>query len=382
MPVSLTVTNAVAVIGGKRQKCNIRIVDGLIQGILPASDVYGKSLDVRGRLVVPGLIDLHTHGGGGVDFSSAEPGELRTARDFFAAHGVTGFLPTLAPDREETLLRGAMAIARARSDFGCPQIWGIHLEGPFLNPDFAGCLPKSGLTAPNYALFRRVQNASGGLVRRVTLAPELPGAPELIRRLSDEGVGVSIGHTGADAETVRKAIDAGAVCATHLFNAMPPPDHRRPGPAGAALAEDIFCEMICDGRHLAPEIVRLIFKAKGAQRAVAVTDSIMAAGLSEGLYKTGFGNTVVKGADAKLLEDGTRAGSLLTMENALKNLMAFTGQPLEACLPCVTEAPARLLGVFSRRGSLDVGTYADLVVLSDDLQVLATLSEGILIYQA
>lgn len=378
---SMTIINARAVVGGRVQPCNIRITDDKIQGLLPPGDAYGKTHDAKNQLVVPGFIDVHTHGAAGVDFNHAEARDVRTVRDYFASQGVTTFLPTVVADTEETMLRSIMAVGKAKKDLLCPQIYGVHLEGPFLNPKKKGAIAEEMLRAVDYNLFRRLQNASGSLIRRITLAPELGGAPELIRQLRSEGISVSLGHSCATYEQGMAALEAGAHSATHLFNAMNPLDHYQPGLAGAALATDCYCEAICDGRHLHPGTVLMILAAKGVQRTVAISDSISATGLGEGLYKLGVHDVVVKGLDAKLLENGTRAGSVLTMLQGLKNLMEFTGRPAEQVLPCLTEAPARMLGIYGSKGSIDVGKDADLVVLTRDMRVSATFSCGTLIYQ-
>ncbi len=379
---SMTITNARAVMGGKIQSCNIRLADGKIQGLLPPGDTYGKTYDAKNKLVAPGFIDVHTHGAAGVDFNHADAKDVRTVRDFFAAQGVTTFLPTVVADTEETMLRSIMAVGRAKTELLCPQIYGVHLEGPFLNPQNKGAIAEKMLRAPDYNLFRRLQAASGGLIRRVTLAPELSGSTELIGRLRGEGISVSLGHCSATYEQTMAAVEAGAHSATHLFNAMAPLEHHQPGVIGAAFASDIYCEAICDGKHLHPGTVCMIFAAKGTRRTVAVTDSMSAAGLGDGLYKLGVHDVVVKGLDAKLLGDGTRAGSVLTMPAALKNLMAFTQRPLEEVLPCLTETPARMMGIFNQKGSIDVGKDGDLVVLDRDCHVAATFSCGVLMYQA
>lgn len=379
---NLTIVNARAVTGGRVQPCNIRIVDGKIQGILPPGDTYGKTFDAKNLLMIPGLIDLHTHGGAGVDFNNTDPKGVCAVRDFYASQGATCFLPTLCADSEENLLRSVVAIAKAKNELGCSQIYGIHLEGPFLNKKFKGAMPEDSLINPDYNLYKRLQNASGGIVRRITIAPELPGAVEFIKKVKTENVSVSLGHSAASFEETEAAFEAGAVSATHLFNAMLPLEHHQPGIIGASFATDLYCEAICDGRHLHPGTVRMIYRAKNVERLLGITDSIAAAGLGDGLYKLGAMEVVVKGPDAKLLSSGTRAGSILTICQGVKNLMDFVGLPVETAVRCYSETPAKMMGIFHQKGSIDVGKDADLVLLDKDFQVRTTFSCGVPIYQA
>ncbi len=380
MAANLTITNAKAVTGGRVLSCNLRIAEGKIRGILPPGDTYGKTYDARGCLILPGFIDVHTHGGCNVDFNNAEPKDIRAARDFFASQGVTTFLPTILADSEETMLRAAVSIVKARKSLGCSQIGGIHLEGPFLAPDYRGDLPAELLQTPSYAAYRRLQDAAEGLVRLVTLSPELPEAMGLIRRLTEEGIRVSLGHTGADYDTACEAIDVGAVSATHTLNAMAWMTLSAPSVSTAVLESDIFCEAICDGRHLHPAILRLLIKTKGLHRVVAVTDSTMAAGLSDGVYRLGSVEVVVRKGEARLFRSGERAGSTLTMLASLRNLMKFTGLPVEQAMLPLTENPARLLGISHQKGAIDVGKDADLVVLDSNWKVRTTFSMGEILY--
>ena len=378
---SLTIINARAVIGGAVRRCNLKIVDGKIKGIMPPGDTYGKTFDARENLVLPGFIDIHTHGGAGVDFNNADAKDIRNVRDFFASQGTTTFLPAILTDTEETMLRSILSVVQAKNALKCSQIYGIHLEGPFLSPEYKGAMPEELLQPCSYPLFKRLQDSSGGQIRLITLSPELEGAAELTKRLAMEGVRVSLGHSGADYETAVSCIEAGAVSATHTFNAMKLMRQHDPAIAAAVLESDGYCEAICDGKHLHPAVVRLLLKTKGLSRVIAVTDSIMAAGMREGIYRLGINNVVVRGGDAKIMGTDIRAGSILTTIQALRNIMEFTGLPVEKAVIPLTENPARMLGIFHRKGSLDVGKDADLVMVDDKYQVLATFSEGELLYQ-
>lgn len=379
---SLTIINARAVIGGAVRKCNLKVVDGKIKGIMPPGDTYGKTFDARENLILPGFIDIHTHGANGVDFNHAEAKDVRGVRDFFASQGTTTFLPAIMTDTEENMLRSILSVVQAKNTLKCSQIYGIHLEGPFLDAAYKGAMPEELLQPCSYPLFKRLQDASGGQIRLITLSPELEGAAELTKRLSMEGVRVSLGHSGADYETAVRCIEAGAISATHTFNAMKPLHHHAPAITTAVLESDGYCEAICDGKHLHPAVFRLLLKTKGLGRVIAVTDSMMAAGMREGIYKLGNNNVVVRGGEAKIMGTDVHAGSILTTIQALRNMMEFTGLPVEKVVPLLTENPARMLGIFHRKGSLDVGKDADMVMLDDKYRVLATFSEGELLYQA
>ena len=377
-----TVTNARAVLGGKIRSCNLRLSDGKIQGILPPGDAYGRVIDAHGALTVPGFLDACTRGALGISFNAAGAKDVRALRDFYASHGVTAFLPAITADSEEAMLRAAGAIAAAKSQLGCSQIAGIHLEGPFLSPQWRGDLPQEALRQPSYPIYRRLQDASGGLVTRVTLSPELPSAPELTGRLASEGVRVTLGYSGASYEEVMECVRAGALGVSCLFRAMPPLSREEPGILGAALEQDLFCELLCDPGFLPPALTRLVLRAKGPFRTVAVTGSEAPAGLAEGLYRLRERPVALRDGALRSLGGGSWAGSVLTADRLLKRLMEITGLPVEQCLPLLTEAPARMLGLGHRKGSLEVGKDADLVFLDKEYRVRATISQGAVIYDA
>lgn len=376
----ITITNIRAVLDGKVKACQLRISEGRIQGILPQGDAYGRVIDGHGMLAIPGLIDAHIHGGWGVDLGSVTSArEVRTLRDFCASHGVTTFLPTLSADTEEHLLRAASAIGSASS----PQIAGLHLEGPFLAPGWQGDhIPEKYLREPDYALYRRIQEASGGIVTRVTLSPELPGAAELTRRLTAEGVRVFLGHTGCTYEQAMACVRAGAVGVTHLFHHTAPMSREMPGLVAAALEQDLFCEVVCDDRCTPPPLLRLLLCTKGLSRTAAVTDSVPYTGLADGLYPMGERSAALRDGSFTYLEDGKWAGSIYTAEAGLFRLAEVTGLSFAQCLPIFSAAPARMLGLVHRKGSLEVGKDADLVFLDKNNRVRLTISQGDVIYDS
>lgn len=339
-------------------------------------------LDLGGKRLVPGFIDIHTHGAAGVDVNAATAAQLNgTIGRFFASQGTTGWLCSVLTDTpEQTLwcLDQAKAAMKEAGDWA--QLLGVHLEGPFLASQYKGAMPEHLLQKGSAELFARYEAAGEGAVRYMTVSPEVEGVPAMVRDIAAR-VKVAIGHSGAEYDTAMECIANGAVSATHTFNAMRLFHQHQPAIMGAVLESDVYCEAICDGRHLHPASVRLLLKCKGWDRVVAVTDSIMAAGLPDGNYKLGVNDVVVEDGDAKLASDGTRAGSTLTTGQALKNLVKFTGEGPEKVLPLLTENPADLLGL-PRKGRIAPGCDADFVVLGGDLTVLRTIVGGRTVYTA
>ena len=339
-------------------------------------------LDLGGKRLVPGFIDIHTHGAAGVDVNAATAAQLNgTIGHFFASQGTTGWLCSVLTDTpEQTLwcLDQAKAAMKEAGDWA--QLLGVHLEGPFLASQYKGAMPEHLLQKGSAELFAKYEAAGEGAIRYMTVSPEVEGVPAMVRDIAAR-VKVAIGHSGAEYDTAMECIANGAVSATHTFNAMRLFHQHQPAIMGAVLESDVYCEAICDGRHLHPASVRLLLKCKGWDRVVAVTDSIMAAGLPDGNYKLGVNDVVGEDGDAKLASDGTRAGSTLTTGQALKNLVKFTGEGPEKVLPLLTENPADLLGL-PRKGRIAPGCDADFVVLGEDLAVLRTIVGGRTVYTA
>ncbi len=373
--------NGLVYLDGRFRSASLLVRAGKIAAIdaPPTSDC--RIVDLAGKMLVPGFLDIHTHGGGGVDVNAADGEGFATISRFFAAHGTTGWLCSILTDSEEQTL---WSIAQARAAMDSPirgaKLLGIHLEGPFLSPDYKGAMPEHLLRSGDAALFRRYQEAASGAVRYITVAPEVPGVVDMIRQIAGE-VTVAIGHSGADYETAISAIDAGAKACTHTFNAMALFHQHRPAIMGAVLERDVWCEAICDGRHLHPGTVRMLLRCKGWDRVVAITDSIQAAGLPDGQYKLGVNDVVVRDGDAVLADTGVRAGSTLTTGQALKNLVRFTGESVEKVIPLLTANPAKLIGL-EGKGTIAPGMDADLVVLNETLDVCATYVAGLPVWCA
>ena len=366
-------------IDGRFQEGNLLIEDGRIVAFGNPPACGANVVDLGGKMLVPGFLDLHTHGGGGVDVNAATDEDLRKIGRFFAQQGTTSWQCSIMTDTvEQTLWCIGQAKAAMSRPIDGAELLGIHLEGPFLSHEYRGAMPEHLLRKGDASLFHQYQEVAEGAIRYITVSPEVDGVIDLICELAGRVV-IAIGHSGADYETSIRAIDAGAACCTHIFNAMGLFHQHRPGIMGAVLERPVYCEAICDGWHLHPGTVRMLLACKGWDKVVAVTDSIQAAGFPDGYYKLGENDVIVEKGDAKLL-NGVRAGSTLTTDRALKNLVKFTGEGVERVLPLLTINPARLIGLDYRKGSIATGKDADLVALDDELNVKATYVAGRCVY--
>lgn len=324
-------------------------------------------LDVQGAYIIPGLVDIHTHGGAGEDFSDGRG--LQTLSDYYAAHGVTSFLATTMTLPESVLLKAMHAVRDFRRAGGA-KCAGVHLEGPFLSYEKRGAQAAENLHVPDIEMFHRLNEASGGTVRLVTVAPEEQGALEFIRRINKICT-VSVGHTVADYDTAMAAFEAGATHATHLFNAMPPFLHRTPGVIGAAFDCGASVELICDGLHLHPSVIRAAHKLFG-EKINLISDSLRCAGMPDGDYELGGQPITVKNGKATL-RDGTIAGSSISLMDGVRNCVRF-GIPLCDAVYAASTAPALAVGLDA--GVIAVGRKADLVVLDPDLKILDVFVDG------
>jgi N-acetylglucosamine-6-phosphate deacetylase len=352
-----------ALVHGELVPGDVEIADGTIAA-------YGlPSANGRG-IAAPGFVDLQVNGFGGVDFLDTDATGYARAGDALLETGVTAYLPTFITSSESQLVEALHRVPTANGRG--PRILGVHLEGPFLSAQRLGTHPARARRDPDVQLTSRLLEA--GPVVLMTLAPELPGALELIEFLRERGVVVSCGHTDATSEEAHRAFDSGATTATHLFNAMRPLGHRDPGIIGTALARpDVVVQIIVDGVHLAPEVVQLVWHA-AAGRVALVTDAMAAAGVGDGTFVLGGVEVDVRDGIVHRTEDGVLAGSVLTMIDAVRNVHAL-GVPLELALAAAAEVPARVLGS-STAGRLVPGGPADVVVLDDELRVERVLVEG------
>ncbi len=377
------IQNATLLTPGERvEPAAIHIRDGRVARMgLPAGLAAGPEdevLDASGLLVVPGLIDLQINGAFGEDFTQA-PGCIWRVGAQLVRYGVTAFLPTIITSSLETVAQ-AQAVLRQGPPPGYQgaRPLGLHLEGPFLNPQKKGAHPPAWLRQPDLPAIDAWSPQQG--VRLVTLAPELPQALMLVQALRQRGVVVSAGHSMASYEQAQQALQAGVGWGTHLFNAMPPLGHREPGLAGALLSAGTTpVGLICDGLHVHPALVAVAWRAKQPHGLILVTDAMAALGMPPGRYRLGDMEALVDGTTARLA-DGTLAGSLLTLPQAIRNLVDFTGCSLAEALAAATRLPADLLGE-ACLGRVAPGCAADLALLTPDLQVEATIVNGQVVYR-
>jgi N-acetylglucosamine-6-phosphate deacetylase len=335
-------------------------------------------IDFGDSILIPGFIDVHIHGAVGQDVMQAGREGLRAIESFLVSHGVTGYFPTtITASLDFTLTaleRLADAIELRKDGAGRAQPLGIHLEGPFLSLARRGVHPPQHLLPPNMRNFDRLWQAARGHIRLLTIAPELAGAEEVIGEASRRGVCVSLGHSDADLEAARRGVAAGARHATHTFNAMRPLDHRQPGILGEILTNPhLSADVIADGIHVAAPVVELLLRAKGGQNVVLITDAISATGMSDGRYQ--LGDLEVELKDGRCLSDGKLAGSVLTMDRAVQNIMRFSDWDLQQSVRAATLNPATVARVGSK-GVLQPGADADMAVLTADGQVRATIVAG------
>lgn len=348
---------------------------------LEQSSADGKTYDASGCYVIPGLTDLHFHGCVGEDFSDATPDGLQKMADYELSRGVTQICPagmTLGEDQLTRICQNAAA-HRAKNPGGA-ELVGLHLEGPFLCKAKKGAQNEAFLHDPDPAMLHRLQQAAQGMVKLVTLAAEQPGALEFIRSAREDGITVSLGHTTADYDTACAAYEAGARQATHLFNAMPPFTHRAPGVVGAAFDHpQVKVELISDGVHIHPSVVRAVFQLFGAGRVILISDSLRATGMPDGRYPFGGQEIEVHGNRATMADDpNTLAGSVSDLMACMRSAVSF-GISLHDAVRAAAVNPAQVLGIFDRLGSLDVGKTANLAILDQDLNLKDVFFRGQLV---
>lgn len=370
----MLLTNANAFINGVFQPHTSLIIrDGKIAAIGAGLSAEGETaMDLKGDYLLPGFVDVHIHAFMGKDTMAGEEAVRHMSREL-KRHGVAAFLPTtMSASPEDTVqaLKGIKAVMDAPEKDGAI-VLGAHMEAPFLADCKAGAQLKQYFADPDEASWQRYTGGHEGIVRLITMAPERKGALDFIKTLTQRGIAVSLGHTDADAETVHAAADHGANHVTHTFNAQSPLNHRKPGVPGAAMVDDrLNCEVISDGIHLHPDVVKLLMRCKGKHHTVAITDAMEAAGMPDGKYQLGGQDVFVKDGAARLA-DGTLAGSTLTMIRAFQNLMAFGATPEEAAL-MTTKTPALSIGN-DEMGEIELGAPAILSRFNDQFQFVETI---------
>ena len=370
--------NGQVYLGRRFRPATVCMEDGKLQVLeapCPTSD--GEVFDAAGLKLVPGFIDTHTHGAVGVDVNGATAEDLEKISIFMASKGTTAWQCSILTDtREQTEWCIGEFLRHEKMEHSGADLVGIHLEGPFLAKEYKGAMPEHLLKKNDIPLVRHYQQLAGGKINYITISPELEGVQEMIPTLRELGIVVGIGHSGATYDQAMGAIAQGATVGTHVGNAMRLFHQHEPAIFGAILESDVYCETICDGRHLAPGSVRMYCKCKGLDRIVAITDSIMAAGLPDGDYHLGVNEVVVERGDAKLKSNGTRAGSTLTLDVALKNMLKWLPYTLEEILPTLSENPAKEMGLWDRKGSIETGKDADIVILDENNDVVHVFARG------
>ena len=334
-------------------------------------------VDAKGCYVIPGLIDVHFHGCVGHDFCDGSKESIAAMAKYELENGITSICPatmTLGEDVLMNIVQAAAAYKEAGRAEGA-ELVGINMEGPFISLEKKGAQNPKYIAKADAEMFRRLQKASGGLVRLCALAPEEAGAMEFIDACKDEVV-ISVAHTTADYDTAREAFERGARQVTHLYNAMPPFSHRAPGVIGAACDSDCNVELICDGIHVHPSVIRTTFKMFGAERIIMISDSMEATGMADGEYSLGGQAVKVRGNLATLVEGGAIAGSATNLMNCLRYAVKTAQIPLEDAVGCTTRNPARAIGLYDEYGSIECGKYADLVILDQDLQICQVIKKG------
>lgn len=321
-------------------------------------------VDLQGLRVAPGLIDIHVHGCR--NYNTMDGNHLTEMSAFWAEHGTTAWLPTTMTQSHEALCR---VVNQPIPETGGAQVLGFHLEGPYVSMKYKGAQNPKYVRNPDLAEFRKYQN-----IKLITLAPELEGSIPFIKEC---GVRVALGHTDADYACAIQAMEAGASCLTHTFNAMTPLRHREPGVIGAAIEKEIYVQVICDGVHVHPSVIKMLYKTFGMERMILISDALSATGVEDGKYISGGLEVIVKDGVARLT-DGTIAGSTATLLDCVKKAVSF-GIPLEDALQMASQTPAEYLDV--PKGKLEVGYDADFIALDENLDVKMTVVGGKPVYQ-
>ena len=375
--------NVTAYVAGKGLvKTDIAFEDGKIVAIGKLDDVE-PIFDTDG-VVLPGFIDEHIHGAGGADAMDGTEQALQTISEYVAKEGTTGFLATTMTQSPENIGKALKNVktVREKGEYNGAEVLGVHLEGPFISPKHVGAQPLEYVAKPAPETFDEYNEISGGNIKVVTLAPEVEGGLDLVKHLAKIGVVASIGHTGAKFSDVEAAVAAGATNVTHTYNAQTPLHHREAGVVGAAmLIDELNCEMICDTIHVSVPAIKIFVKNKPHDKFTLITDAMRAKGMPDGLSELGGQQVFVKNGEARL-SDGTLAGSVLKMNVAVKNLVEKVGVSFTDAVDFASANPAKNLGLYDERGSIEVGKRADFAVMDKDYNILCTVIGGKVVYKA
>lgn len=362
----------------------IIIFDDKIVGILDEENFEKNSMnhkiemiDAHGKFVSPGFIDIHIHGSGGQDTMDGKTSNLKTMSETLAKTGVTGFLPTTMAMEKEKIYKALDAIKLImKENIKGAKIFGAHLEGPFISQKFKGAHEEDALLKPDFQFIKKYAD----IIKIITMAPEEDFQFEFIKSVKENtNIVLSMGHTNADYETAMEAIRYGISSATHIFNAMPPFHHRFPGAVGAVLKSDVSFELIADTVHIHPAVFQILLNAKGKDKMILITDSMRAASMKDGNWELGGKKVVVENNSARLA-DGTLAGSVLTLNKAVFNLLKYTDLEIHEAVALASLNPAKLINMSNTKGSIEIGKDADLIIFDEALKVEMTISEGKIIY--
>jgi N-acetylglucosamine-6-phosphate deacetylase len=367
----------------------VLVDDGRIGAVGPRDSITiprgAREIDLGDSAIAPGFIDIHVHGAGGRDLMDPQRGAIETVSRVLARHGTTSYYPTTVTAPRTDTLQSLEFLARyieeaGKSPSALAQPLGIHMEGPYISVKRRGVHPVESIAEPTLEAYRRVARAAGGKLRIMTIAPELASAPEVIAEMIATGVQPSIGHTDATYDQAERAVELGARQATHTFNAMRPFAHRDPGVIGAVLTDPrIKAELIADGVHVDPTAIRVLYQSKGDRGIVLVSDGTSGTGMPDGIYPVAGLPIEVK--DGVCRYQGALAGSVLTLDRAIRNMRSFLGLRPEQAIRMATSNTAELLGIRDRKGALKPGADADLVVLTPELEVRAVWARGVEVAQ-
>jgi N-acetylglucosamine-6-phosphate deacetylase len=330
-----------------------------------------EQIDADGKYLSPGFIDIHVHGCNGFDAMDEDENALSAIAKGVLQTGVTSFVPTTMTMPFARMAQSIVRIRQARGKSGGAEVLGCHMEGPFINEDYKGAQDKQYIIGPDITKIEPYLDC----IKVITIAPEVADSRAFIAACVQKGIVVSIGHSSATYEQAVEAIKAGVSHMAHTFNALPPLHHRLPGAVGAAMDSNIVCELIVDNLHVHPAMQRILLKVKGVDKIILITDAMRASLLGEGEYEFGGQNVTVKKGEARL-KDGVIAGSVLSLNKAVRNFMENTGLDLMQAIQLVTLNPARQMGVVDKKGSIEVGKDADMVIFDDELNIFATFVKG------
>lgn len=366
------------IISGCFLVCDGKIINILEDISLVENDI--PIVDYSDKIITPGYFDTHVHGFGGYDIMDCKEESVLEISKGIVKNGVTSFLATTLTDTVEKLDKACEMVSLAKDKCIGAKVQGIFLEGPFFTEKYKGAQNPLYMIKPSIGLLRNWQAKSQNLISKIAIAPETEGAEDFIKKATEDGVNVALGHSDATFEEAMAAVESGANIFVHLFNGMSPLHHRNPGMVGAGLASDAFCELICDGHHLHKGAIKVVTKAKGKDRTILITDCMSAGGMPEGNYKLGDFDVVVKDGTVKLAS-GSLAGSILTLHGAVKNLIDWEIEDLLTAVNMASLTPAKSVGLDSIIGSINIGKCADFNVLNEDLEIEKVYIDGKLNYE-